>query len=45
MHFIGFYPYPYYAYASPDTRNQPYVDPWGRYIYVQQCVPAQYLCS
>ena len=24
--------------------NQPYVDAWGRYTYVQQWVPAQYVC-
>ena len=50
---FGFYPYPYpyYAYAPPAcywqpgySVNQPYVDAWGRYIYVQQWVPAQYVC-
>jgi len=49
--FIGFYPYPYYGYAPPAcywqpgySVNQPYVDAWGRYTYVQQWVPAQYVC-
>jgi len=53
--FIAFgfypYPYPYYAYAPPAcywqpgySLNQPYVDAWGRYTYVQQWVPAQYVC-
>ncbi len=44
-------PYPYYAYAPPAcywqpgySVNQPYVDAWGRYTYVQQWVPAQYVC-
>jgi hypothetical protein len=50
---FGFYPYPYpyYAYAPPPcywqpgySVNQPYVDAWGRYTYVQQWVPAQYVC-
>ncbi len=48
---VGFYPYPYYAYAPPAcywqpgySVNQPYVDAWGRYTYVQQWVPAQYVC-
>ncbi len=43
--FIGFgiSPSPYYAYAPPAcvwqpgySVNQPYVDAWGRYTYVQQ---------
>ncbi|HKW92657.1 MAG TPA: hypothetical protein VJX92_12205 [Methylomirabilota bacterium] len=45
------YLYPYYAYAPPVCSwrpgywvNQPYVDAWGRYTYVQQWVPAQYVC-
>jgi len=45
------YPYPSYAYAAPAcywqpgySVNQPYVDAWGRYTYVQQWVPAQYVC-
>jgi hypothetical protein len=54
--FVGVYPYPYYAvpyyaYAPPAcywqpgySVNQPYVDAWGRYTYVQQWVPAQYVC-
>ncbi len=44
-------PYPYYAYAPPSCSwqpgywvNQPYADAWGRYTYVQQWVPAQYVC-
>src|SRR6266404_741497 len=48
---FGFYPYPYYAYAPPAcywqpgySVNQPYVDAWGRYTYVRQWVPAQYVC-
>ncbi len=50
---FGFYsnPYPYYAYAPPAcywqpgySLNQPYVDAWGRYTYVQQWVPAEYVC-
>ena len=48
---FGYYPYPYYAYAPPAcywqpgySVNQPYVDAWGRYTYVQQWVPAQYVC-
>ena len=47
----GFYPYPYYAYAPPACSwqpgywvNQPYVDAWGRYTYVQQWVSPQYVC-
>ncbi len=52
--FIGFgvLPYPYYAYAPPTCYwqpgywvNQPYVDAWGRYTYVQQWVPAQRVCD
>ena len=46
-----YYPYPSYAYAPPVCAwqpgywvNQPSVDAWGRYIYVQQWVPAQYVC-
>ena len=46
-----YYPYPSYAYAPPAcywqpgySVNQPYVDAWGRYTYVQQWVPAQYVC-
>ena len=46
-----YYPYPYYAYAPPACSwrpgywvNQPYVDAWGRYTYVQQWVPTQYVC-
>jgi hypothetical protein len=46
-----YYPYPSYAYAAPACAwqpgywvNQPSVDAWGRYIYVQQWVPAQYVC-
>ena len=51
--FIGFgiYPSPYYAYAPPACAwqpgysvNQPYVDAWGRYTYVQQWVPGQWVC-
>jgi len=54
--FVGVYPYPYfaapyYAYAPPAcywqpgySVNQPYVDAWGRYTYVQQWVPAQWVC-
>src|SRR5262249_27245398 len=45
-------PYPYYAYAPPACSwqpgywvNRPYVDTWGRYTYVQQWVPAQYVCN
>lgn len=48
---FGFYPSPYYAYASPACYwqpgywvNQPYVDAWGRYTYIQQWIPAQYVC-
>ncbi len=46
-----YYPAPYYAYAPPACYwqpgywvNQPYVDAWGRYTYVQQWVPAQQVC-
>ncbi len=54
---FGFYPTPfyagpYYAYAPPACTwqpgywvNQPYVDAWGRYTYVQQWVPAQWVCQ
>jgi hypothetical protein len=43
--------YPYYPY-TPSTcywqpgywANAPYVDAWGRYTYVTQWVPAQYVC-
>jgi hypothetical protein len=49
---FGFYPSPYYAYAPPACSwqpgyavNQPYVDAWGRYTYVQQWVPAQWVCQ
>ena len=44
-----YYPYRSYAYAPPCAWqpgywvNQPSVDAWG-YIYVQQWVPAQYVC-
>jgi hypothetical protein len=48
---FGFYPSPYYAYASPACAwqpgysvNQRYVDAYGRYTYVQQWVPAQWVC-
>jgi hypothetical protein len=48
---FGFYPSPYYAYAPPACAwqpgysvNQPYVDAWGRYTYVQQSVPGQWVC-
>ncbi len=48
---FGFYPYPYYAYAPPACAwqpgysvNQPYVDAWGRYTYVQQWIPGQWVC-
>lgn len=48
---FGFFPSPYYAYAQPACAwqpgqwvNQPYVDAWGRYTYVQQWVPAQWVC-
>jgi hypothetical protein len=48
---FGFYPSPYYAYAPPACAwqpgysvNQPYVDAWGRYTYVQQWVPGQWIC-
>lgn len=47
-----YYPAPYYAYAPPVCYwqpgywvNQPYVDAWGRYTYVQQWVPAQQACQ
>ena len=50
--FIGFYAYPSYAYAPPACNwqpaywvNQPYADAWGRYTYVPQWVPAQYVCE
>jgi|SRR5712692_4373270 len=46
-----YYPYPSYAYAPPVCAwqpgywvHQPSVDAWGRYTYVQQWVPAQYVC-
>ncbi len=46
-----YHPYPSYAYAPPVCAwqpgywvNQPSVDAWGRYTYVQQWVPAQYVC-
>ena len=47
-----YYPYPSsYAYAPPACSwqpgywvNQPSVDAWGRYIYVPQWVPTQYVC-
>lgn len=54
---FGFYPAPYYAapyyaYAPPACAwqpgywvNQPYVDAWGRYTYVQQWLPAQWVCQ
>ena len=42
---------PYYAYAPPACYwqpgywvNQPYVDRWGRFTYVQQWIPAEYVC-
>ena len=46
------YPYPSYAYVPPPACswqpgywiNQPYVDAWGRYTYVQQWVPPQQVC-
>ncbi len=45
------YPYPSYAYVPPACSwqpgywiNQPYVDAWGRYTYVQQWVPPQQVC-
>ena len=48
---FGFYPAPYYAYAPPACAwqpgysvNQPYVDAWGRYTYVPQWVPGQWIC-
>jgi hypothetical protein len=50
----AFYPYPYPAYAYAPRAcywqagysvNQPYVDAWGRYTYVQQWVPAQWVCQ
>ena len=41
---FGFYPSPYYAYAPPASVNQPYVEAWGRYTYVQQSVPGQWIC-
>jgi len=41
----------YYAYAPPACAwqpgyavNQPYVDAWGRYTYIQQWVPGQWIC-
>lgn len=47
----AYYPYPAYAYVPPTCAwqpgywvNQPAVDAWGRYTYVQQWVPAQYVC-
>jgi hypothetical protein len=47
-----YYPAPYYAYAPPTCYwqpgywvNQPYVDAWGRFTYVQQWVPAQQVCQ
>jgi hypothetical protein len=47
----SFSPYPSDIYATPACSwqpgywvNQPYVDAWGRYIYAQQWVPAQYVC-
>jgi hypothetical protein len=55
--FVGVYPYPhraapYYAYAPAACFwqpgywvNQPYVDAWGRFTYVQQWVPAQRVCG
>jgi hypothetical protein len=49
--FIGVYAFPSYAYVPPACYwqagywvNQPYVDAWGRYVYVQQWVPAQWIC-
>jgi len=48
---LRFYPSPYYVYAPPACAwqpgysvNQPYVDAWGRYTYVQQWVPGQRVC-
>jgi len=48
---LRFYPSPYYVYAPPACAwqpgysvNQPYVDAWGRYTYVQQWVPGQWVC-
>ncbi len=52
-YYYPYYPsyYPAYAYVPPACSwqpgywvNQPYVDAWGRYTYVQQWVPAQYVC-
>jgi hypothetical protein len=49
--FIGLYAFPSYAYVQPRCYwqagywvNQPYVDAWGRYAYVPQWVPAQWIC-
>ena len=49
--FVGVYAFPSYAYVPPSCYwqagywvNQPYVDAWGRYSYVQQWVPAQWIC-
>jgi hypothetical protein len=48
---LRFYPSPYYVYAPPACAwqpgysvNQPYADAWGRYTYVQQWVPGQWVC-
>jgi len=49
--FVGIYPSPYYAYAPSCGWqggywvNQPYVDAYGRYSYVPQWVPAQWVCD
>jgi hypothetical protein len=50
-YYPSYYPSPYYVYAPPACSwqpgywvNQPYVDAWGRYTYVQQWVPAQQVC-
>ncbi len=46
------YAYPSYVYAPPACywhpgywTTQPSVDAWGRFIYLQQWVPAQYVCN
>jgi hypothetical protein len=49
-HFRGHAPFGFYGYPSSCSWQggywgyQPYVDAWGRYTYVPQWVPAQYLC-
>jgi hypothetical protein len=49
-YYPSYYPSPY-VYAPPACSwrsgywvNQPYVNAWGRYTYVQQWVPAQQVC-